>query len=372
MRSTTTHKGKVIPSNSNLLVIVCLIIVLILYLFTGQDFGAVLSNPKLQVFKMMLISIIIEALPFILIGVFVSAILQVFVSEQTIRRLIPRNPFLGILTAGVLGIIFPICECGMVPAIRNLIKKGMPLYVASTFILVGPILNPIVFLSTLTAFRSQPVVAYSRMGVAVVVALIVGLIIYRFVNPNQLKESLPIKSGQDRESGNKEHAAQRHFDDGHNHNHDHSHNHNHDHDHSHSPSAGNKLMEVMSHTVSEFFEMGKYLVFGSMLVGLLQVFISQNGLASMGNNMVSSSLIMMGLGFILSLCSTADAFVAQSFQTTFSNSSLVGFMVFGPMLNLKGLLMMLAVFKTRFVVLLGSLVFVFVFASTLALHWMFN
>ncbi|SFK99850.1 hypothetical protein SAMN03159341_102628 [Paenibacillus sp. 1_12] len=356
MRNISTHKNAPVKSNSNLLIIVCLIIVLILYLATLKDFGAILSNSKLQVFKMTLISIIIEALPFILIGVFVSALLQVFVSERTIRRLIPKNPFLGIVTAGVLGIIFPICECGMVPAIRNLIKKGMPLYVASTFILVGPILNPIVFLSTLTAFRNQPVVAYSRMGVAIVVALIVGLIIYRFVNPNQLKNTLLTNHGHDQERNSIEPAAQPH-----------SHK-----EHSHSHPVGNKLLEVMSHTISEFFEMGKYLVFGSMLVGLLQVFISQNGLASMGENFISSHLIMMGLGFILSLCSTADAFVAQSFQTTFSNSSLVGFMVFGPMLNLKGLLMMLAVFKTRFVVILGCLVFVFVFASTLVLHWILN
>ncbi|MFD0676262.1 MULTISPECIES: permease [unclassified Paenibacillus] len=353
MRSTTA-KNIPVKSNSNLLVVICLIIVLMLYLFSAKDLGFVLSNPKLQVFKMMLISIIIEAMPFILIGVFVSALLQVFVSEQTIRRLIPRNPFLGIVTAGMLGIIFPICECGMVPAIRNLIKKGMPLYVASTFILVGPILNPIVFLSTLTAFRNQPVVAYSRMGVAIVVALVVGLIIYRFVNPNQLKETLHKNSGQDGGNSSSGHSV-------------------HQHTHEiHSHSSGNKLLEVMSHSISEFFQMGKYLVFGSILVGLLQIFISQNGLASMGNNVASSNLIMMGLGFILSLCSTADAFVAQSFQTTFSNSSLVGFMVFGPMLNLKSLLMMLAVFRTKFVVILFALVFVLVFASTLALHWMLN
>ncbi|MCR8631231.1 permease [Paenibacillus radicis (ex Xue et al. 2023)] len=353
MRSTTA-KNIPVRSNSNLLVVICLIIVLMLYLFSAKDLGFVLGNPKLQVFKMMLISIIIEAMPFILIGVFVSALLQVFVSELTIRRLIPRNPFLGIVTAGMLGIIFPICECGMVPAIRNLIKKGMPLYVASTFILVGPILNPIVFLSTLTAFRNQPVVAYSRMGVAIVVALVVGLIIYRFVNPNQLKETLHKNPGQDGGSNSSEHSA-----------HPHSHE-------LHSHSSGNKLLEVMSHSISEFFQMGKYLVFGSILVGLLQIFISQNGLASMGNNVASSNLIMMGLGFILSLCSTADAFVAQSFQTTFSNSSLVGFMVFGPMLNLKSLLMMLAVFRTKFVVILFALVFVLVFASTIALHWMLN
>ncbi|MGZ4123415.1 MAG: permease, partial [Tumebacillaceae bacterium] len=131
--------------------------------------GTILTNVKLQLFKSMFISIIIEALPFILVGVVISSLLHVFVSEQTIKKLIPKNPVLGIIAASVLGIIFPICECGMVPAIRRLIQKGMPLYVATTFLLVGPILNPIVFWSTFTAFRHRQELTASRMGLAFLV-----------------------------------------------------------------------------------------------------------------------------------------------------------------------------------------------------------
>ena len=115
--------------------------------------------------------------------------------------------------------------------------------------------------------------------------------------------------------------------------------------------------------------MGKYLVFGSILVGLLQTVVSQNALLAIGKGEVSSNLLMMGLGFILSLCSTSDAFVAQSFAGTFSQSSLVVFMVFGPMVNLKGILMMSAVFKPKFVVVLSALVFFFVIIGALLLEW---
>ena len=41
----------------------------------------------------------------------------------------------------------------MIPVMRRLMKKGMPLYIAITFIVAGPILNPIVFASTFMAFR---------------------------------------------------------------------------------------------------------------------------------------------------------------------------------------------------------------------------
>ncbi len=235
----------------------------------------------------------------------------------------------------------------MVPAIHKLVKKGMPLYVATTFILVGPILNPIVFLSTITAFRNQPVIAFYRMGLAFAVALVVGLIVFQFVKSNQLREqeTEPIKnSGQTNEK------------------------HHHDSPSGSKKPALNKVMEVMEHAVIDFFDMGKYLVFGSILVAILQVFVSQNNLVSIGNSGSVANLVMMGLGFILSLCSTSDAFVAQSFQSIFTKSSLIGFMVFGPMINIKGILMMLAVFRTKFVILLCTLVTVLVFAGTILLQ----
>ncbi|MFF2907190.1 permease [Paenibacillus sp. NPDC057934] len=337
----TVMRNKSSKWNSYIVLGLSLVTMLILYFFSTQEPGALLQNAKLQLFKMMFVSIIIEAMPFILIGVIISALLEVFVSEGTIKRMIPRNPVLGIITASVIGIIFPICECGMVPAVRRLIQKGMPLYVATTFIAVGPILNPIVFWSTFTAFRNRPELAFSRMGLAFLVALVMGLIVYRFVHPDQLRHSNATSHG------------------GHEH-------------HVHAegkttvarPSFRTRMMEVMHHSISEFFDMGKYLMFGALLVSLLQTFVPKESLAALGHGQGSANLLMMGLGFVLSLCSTSDAFVAQSFTTSFSGGALVAFMVLGPMLNLKGVLMMTAVFKSRFVVVYSVMVIIFVYAGT--------
>ncbi|TVY10437.1 permease [Paenibacillus cremeus] len=335
---------KTIQWNSNVLAAVSLLFILTVYLFSTGAPGMLVNSPKLLLFKAMFISIMIEAMPFILIGVVISALLQVFVSEQTIQKVIPSHSVLGIITASVLGIIFPICECGMVPAIRRLLEKGMPLYVATTFIAVGPILNPIVFWSTFTAFRNRPEIAFSRMGLAFLVALVIGLIVYKFVTTDQLKasQSRTIQPEVKR-TPHKQHSH-----------HEHAHEHGDDH------KSKSKLMEVMEHAISEFFEMGKFLMFGSLLVALLQAFVPKTSLSELGHGAGSAHLLMMGLGFILSLCSTSDAFVAQSFLTTFSKGSIIAFMVFGPMLNLKGVLMMTAVFRTRFVVLYSVLVFTFV------------
>lgn len=323
--------------NRNISMFVGLAILLLIVIISTTVGDTIFNDARINIFKTMFVSIILEALPFILIGVFISSIVHVFVPEQTIKRMIPKNLVLGILVASLLGIIFPICECGMVPVIRRLIKKGMPLYVATTFILVGPILNPIVFLSTFTAFRNRPEITYSRMGLALLVALVIGIFIYRFIKSNQLKE-------------------QSHDD----------HHHNHDHDHSH----GNKWIDLMGHITSEFFEMGKYLMFGSILAAGLQTVIDRESLVSIGNGPILANVLMMGLAFVLSLCSTSDAFVASSFSTTFSSGSLIAFLVFGPMINLKGILMMLAVFKNRFVVWLTALVFLTVLCGSLIIEWL--
>ncbi|MBO7745057.1 permease [Paenibacillus sp. MWE-103] len=363
---TTVTAAKPRRGSGNAVIAASVAIIVALYLLSKLSPGAVFQNQKLQIIKMMFISVIIEALPFILVGVIVSALLEVFVPERTIRRLIPRNPLLGIVAASFIGIIFPICECGMVPAIRRLIAKGMPLYAATTFLVVGPILNPIVFWSTLTAFRGKPEIVWSRMGLAFLTAVVIGLIVHRFVKTDQLK---PVPGGK-RDHGHDHDRA-------HDHHHDHDHPHAHDHHHNHAHEAApprslaarslNKLTDAMSHAIGEFFSMGKYLIIGALLVGVLQAFVTRSSLEALGHGPAGSNLIMMGLGFLLSLCSTSDAFVAQSFTTTFASGALVAFMVLGPMLNLKGLLMMTAVFKTRFVLLYAALAAGFVYAGTWAL-----
>jgi uncharacterized membrane protein YraQ (UPF0718 family) len=223
----------------------------------------------------------------------------------------------------------------------------MPAYVGTTFILAGPVLNPVVYAATYMAFRTNPIIAYSRMGLAFLVACGVGLTIYRFVKHNPLKTS-----------AEKPHA------DKHEHSHEHSHGHSHEHSHEHRP--GNKLFAMFTHAGDEFFEMGKFLMLGSFLTALIQTFVSRESLIAIGQGSMSSHLFMMGFAYILSLCSTSDAFVASSFLNTFSKGSLLAFLVFGPMLDIKSTMMLFATFKTKFVLLFCGLIVVFVLVGSLA------
>jgi len=128
---------------------------------------------------------------------------------------------------------------------------------------------------------------------------------------------------------------------------------------------------VLGHASDEFFDMGKYLIFGAMLTALIQTLVARESLVAIGQGEFSSHLFMMGLAYVLSLCSTSDAFVASSFTTTFSTGSLLTFLVFGPMLDIKGTLMLLSAFRARFVLLMSALVIVVVLAASLLFERLF-
>ncbi|NOU76327.1 permease [Paenibacillus sp. LMG 31458] len=319
---------------------ICFLLIVLILLNNDMLTLSLLTTERIQAFKTMFISILLEAIPFILLGVLLSSLLQTFVSEQTIRRFIPKNPILGILFACVLGILFPMCECGMIPVVRRLILKGMPVYIAVVFIVTGPIINPIVFAATFMAFRNHPAIAYSRMGLAFAVAIIIGLILYRFIKSNPLRISRANFSSQESLEGHQHQGG----------------------------GLSSKLNTFFVHASDEFFEMGKYLVFGSLLTALIQVFMQRESLLAIGQGPISSHFFMMGFAYILSLCSTSDAFVASSFQTSFTSGSLLTFLVFGPMLDFKSTLMMLSVFKSKFVLLLSVLILITVLGCSLLLE----
>lgn len=289
---------------------------------------------EVQTFKTSFLGILLEALPFVLVGAILSSLMHLFVSEEMLRRWMPKHPVPGILFACLLGLIFPVCECGMIPLIRRMIQKGMPVYMAVVFILSGPILNPVVFSATYMAFRLYPEMVYARMGLAFAVAAAIGAILYLYWKDNPLKHSLARGATQD---GNGQ---------------------------GHTPAHGsNKLTAVFVHAADEVFEMGKYLLIGCLLTAGIQAFIAREHLADIGSGPVSAYLFMMGFAFVLSLCSTSDAFVASTFLQTFSGGSLLAFLVFGPMLDFKNMLMLLSVFRTKFVMLLAFLISALVFTG---------
>ncbi|MEH7265939.1 permease [Priestia megaterium] len=285
-----------------------------------------MSSSLLQM-NTIFISILIEALPFILLGVIISGIIQIFVTDEMMAKAIPKNKFGAIVLASVIGALFPACECGIVPITRRLMAKGVPLYAAIPFMLTGPIINPVVLFATFVAFGNDWKIMIERGVVAFLVSLIVGLILaFQFKTP-QVKNEIHV--------------------------------------HTASKKMSEKIGDALKHTIDEFFSVGKFVIIGGIIAAAMQTYVKTSTLITLGHGVVSSNVVMMGLSYILSLCSSADAFIASSFRSTFNDSAIIAFLVFGPMFDIKNTLMMLSQFKTKFVFSLFVYVFILVLLLSL-------
>lgn len=282
-------------------------------------------------FTTVFLGIFIEAAPFLLLGTVASGLVEVFVSREEIARLFPRHAVLATFAGAVMGFAFPVCECGVVPLTRRLFKKGLPVSAGIAFLLAAPILNPVVLASTFAAYGFGTVLL-ARFGMGLIVALGVGLVFALNERPMRLLQPqafAPITGG----SG--EIAV------------------------SIAPvqPIRERFGQAMRIAADEFFEMGRYLVLGSVLAALMQTVVPQSTLLALGSGAVVSVVVMQVLAYILSVCSTVDAFLSLAFVNSFTTGSILGFLVFGPMADIKSTLMFLGVFRRKYVAYLIVLPF---------------
>ncbi|NJK79502.1 MAG: permease [Chloroflexaceae bacterium] len=311
---------------------------------------------RLQGFVTVFLGIFIEALPFLLAGVLLSAIIALFVTEEQIRRLSPRNPLLAAVGGALLGLAFPVCECGSIPAARRLISKGVALPAGIAFVLAAPVVNPIVIVSTYVAFSSWTVVAW-RVGLTILFAVIIGMLVGIVRDASHV-----VAAG----------VGPCNDDPDHHHHHDPNHHHDHQHDHYHIEDVqAGLLRRVLNHATIEFFEMSRFLIAGALLAATLQTFIPQQALMALGGGAVLSVLVMMGLAVLLSVCSTVDSFIALSFVNTFTPGAVLAFLVFGPMIDIKSTLMLTTTFQRHIVALIVVLCFLLSFLAGIVINYFF-
>jgi uncharacterized membrane protein YraQ (UPF0718 family) len=273
-------------------------------------------------------------MPFLVVGAFFSATIEVFVSTERLLRCIPKS-LLGGLALGIgAGFVLPTCECGVVPIVRRLMRKGVPPFIAIAYMLAAPIVNPVVLVSTYLAFRGSLTMVLARIVLAAVVATVLGL--YARSLPNVLLDG--------KGSGRGGHA----------------------HDHSGQPFL-QKIRSVMIHTAQEFMDMGKFLIIGAMAAAAFKTLLPENIMSFFTGNLVLSIMGMMILAILLSICSEADAFVAASFQT-FPAGAHLAFIAIGPMVDLKLIGMYAVTFRRKMVLALvfGPSLLIFV------LSWLFE
>jgi len=341
------------------------------------------------------LSILLEGAFYIFIGTVISGFIDAYLPPGLIDRYLPKNKGLAILLSGLLGAIFPVCECAIVPVIRRMIQKGLPISCAITYMLSAPIVNPLVFFSTLSAFSERgsegPFVTVSRILMAYGVTVFVGFVILKTPIEAILKKSIlkSLERGNagasktkeeeahdhdhhehdhehdhhDHEHGD-EHAHDHDHDhshegEEHSHEHDHGHSHDHDHDHSHEIPPGNRLIHAMRVAQRDFTDVAMYFVVGVALTAMFNVLVNRELIEPLAGNDWIASPTLMVLAFVLSLCSTTDAFIAASLAQ-FSNAAKLAFMVFGPMMDVKLIFMYSTIFKPKFILLLALGLFILI------------
>ncbi len=283
-----------------------MLVVPLLFALVLRNRVALFEDETLRLWSTLFVSICVQALPFLVLGVTVSGAIVAFVSPDLVRRLLPTRPALAVPVAGLAGMALPGCECGSVPIAGRLISGGSPPAAALTFLLAAPAINPVVLIATAVAFPGQPQIVAARFTASLLTALIMG---WLWTRTKRLRFLGEIKV----------------------------------HDH-----GRTSRFTVFTDAASrDLVHAGGYLVVGAFAAATLQVIIPRQILDTVVSNEWLSVLVMAGLAVLLSICSEADAFVVAGLPQ-FSLTSRLVFMVVGPVVDLKLIALQAGILGKRF------------------------
>ena len=296
-------------------------------------------------FSISFLSVLFEAVPYLFLGTLISGFIDAFLPAQALERWLPKNAALAIAVAGVLGFFLPMCECGVIPVIRRMLKKGLPIGPAVTYLLASPIINPVVALSTYAAFRGQEpaMVLAFRMILGFVVACVFGAIVLRVPKEKILLPGLLTGMPS---RGTSLFAARANdlttLEDLTN---------------EFQPSVRSRLLAALRTASFDFLDVAFYLVMGAMLAAVFNTAINREQIIlPLASNLWLATFSLEGLASVISLCSTSDAFIAANF-VAFPLAAKLAFLVLGPMMDVKLFLMYGLVFQKKFTVAMAISLF---------------
>jgi uncharacterized membrane protein YraQ (UPF0718 family) len=286
------------------------------------------------------------------LGALVGGVIEVFVSREKLSSWFGKRKGRTLFLAAGLGLIFPVCECAVIPVLKKLLDKGIPFSAAVAFLLGGPIVNPIVFGSTAVAYALIWDIAVIRLVLGYLIAVFIGFTAGRLLDKNRavledgrlVGEGVACSCSMCPEKSHEHHQV--------------------------------RLMDALTHGAEDFLDMFRYLIFGAFTAALIQNLINRSVFVSLSGNAGLSIVLMMGLAVLMSLCSEADAFVAASFQFSLPLAAQMAFMVLGPMFDIKLLFMSLSLFRRNAVAVVYGLTVATVFTVMMIFHvfvrWVFS
>lgn len=289
---------------------------------------------QLQDFLTFAASIVTEALPFVILGIIISVAVQVWLPDNWLRWL-PNRRGLRQIVISLVGVFVPVCECGNVPLARGLAAKGLSASESLVFLLAAPILNPVTIITTQQAFANDPAVLVGRIAGGFLIANVVGWV---FMNRRDEDLLQPQFARACRATGRV---------------------------------RQNQIIRSLELFGHEARHMLPALLIGAGVAALVQVAVPREVLVALGSDPAWSIIAMLALAFIVSICSNVDAFFALAFKDTFTAGSLVSFLTFGPMIDIKLLSMMRTTYRSRVLAQVSLLVLLLSAAIGLGVNYVF-
>jgi uncharacterized protein len=298
-----------------------------------------------QDFAYAFLSLLFEGASFILLGTLVSGFIDIYLPSGRIERFLPKNRSLAVLVAGFLGAVFPVCECAVVPVIRRLLSKGLPMSCALTYMLAAPIVNPITALSTWKAFQGKSpwTMTCARIFLGYLAAVGVGLIVSRFSLKSILRKSIAEKlHAEPQVPAIKGHGY----------------------DIVKLP-EDTRLIAAMRSAQKDFIDVAVYFTIGIVITALFNIGIAPGAawLDGIATNPALAPAALMLLAMVLSLCSSSDAFIAATLDK-FTWGAKLAFLVFGPMLDVKLIFLYQTVLRRKFILVMALSLFAFIWLIT--------
>lgn len=324
-------------------------LVILAFALAALAVGMVRGVPEIGDMAINFVAILLEAMPFMIVGAILGGIIEVFVPTDFVHRALAGRTRSTVFVAAALGLVFPVCECAIIPIVRRLIDKGVPRSAAIAFLLGAPIVNPLVAASTWLAYRGNWGMVATRMACGYAIAVSVGLLFDAMFR----RESIVLPD----HSCSCEHGC------------DHCGHHSHDHGR---PSRLTKFFDALAHARNDFFTIGRFLIIGAFVAAVARATINVTAFQQLFASPILSILAMMGLAVALNLCSQTDAFIAAGFQGIFLPTAQMAFMVLGPMLDLKLVLGYFSMFRGRTICALAMMTVAGVFCLMLILHYGFG
>lgn len=289
---------------------------------------------QVQDFITLSLGVIIEALPFVMLGVFFSIAVRLWLPHDWLIKYLPKQPFLRRALISLLGVFMPVCECGNVPLARGLLAKGLTPAESLTFLLAAPILNPVTIITTQQAFSDDNTVLIARILGGFLIANLIGWIYSSTRQDAMLRPEFIAICKEKKDNSN-------------------------------------RLVDALHFFKHETRSMMPALVIGAMVAGFIQVVVPRETILLLGNSPAWSVLVMAVLAFVVSICSSVDAFFALAFRGSFTSGSLVSFLTFGPMIDVKMLSLMRTTYRRNILLQVSVLVFLMSMLIGLVVNYVF-